>query len=195
MTVIVMPRIALQNDAYSYKVLGGPALGSFTATRKLNGATIAPIALTALDSYGNAESTDYSPSGTLDYVFTFSNGEILYRSVQIVVNLEFIWKTQYGSSQSRKAEVYKIKLGDGYEQRARKGINNLTDSWDVSISNATADTVREINDFLEKRGGVDAFLWRDPDGNVIRVTCEEWTRQVQDEEVQTFKAKFLRAYL
>lgn len=80
----------------------------------------------------------------------------------------------YGLADAPKFNRSAVSYGDGYEQRARKGINNVRGSWSVTwqnIKNADADV---LTLFLNTRGGVDPFRWTHPVTNVEHlVVCDE----------------------
>ena len=76
-----------------------------------------------------------------------------------------------------KTQVTKISFGDGYEQRAKKGINHIVRKYAVSwkaITNADADT---LDAFFRARAGVEPFNWTPPDAaEAAKWTCERYRR-------------------
>ena len=55
------------------------------------------------------------------------------------------------------------KFGDGYEQRARDGINNKSESWPLTFVGG-ADKIMPIKKFLDAHAGADPFYWTPPLG-------------------------------
>lgn len=80
----------------------------------------------------------------------------------------------YGLADAPKFNRSVVSFGDGYEQRARKGINNVRGSWSVTwqnIKNADGDTLAA---FLNARGGVAPFRFEHPVTGVEHtVVCDE----------------------
>ena len=62
----------------------------------------------------------------------------------------------------------KVQFGDGYQQRAPDGINNLVLSFDLSFDNRSEIVVKNILNFLQgtdifyQRNQTEAFFWTPP---------------------------------
>lgn len=89
----------------------------------------------------------------------------------------------------------KVQFGDGYIQRASKGINNTLreftvnyrSTWGVKMQNGkivpvdteALDELTEVEEFLKRHKGYKSFLWasyRKPNqGAPVKVVCESWT--------------------
>ena len=83
----------------------------------------------------------------------------------------FSFKSQLGASLSCKPTVNQTKFGDGYELRVANGINSNPRRWSVKFPALISTQVEE---FLSERGGVEAFLWVDPQGVEGSYVCREW---------------------
>ena len=91
-------------------------------------------------------------------------------------NMEtFNWVVAPNMGIKSEPRVKIIKFGDGYEQRAPDGINNKLRSFNVTL-NVARSTSRNIDEFLDRHGGVNAFQWRDPHSNrILTVKCPSWS--------------------
>lgn len=89
--------------------------------------------------------------------------------------------------------VREIRFGDGYQQDVPDGLNNREDSWPVSAS-GPAEEIQPLIDFLDARGGHEAFLWTPPRGTQGRYKCKAYsTRDTHGDQVAlsaTFKRSF-----
>lgn len=68
----------------------------------------------------------------------------------------FTWDVDIGASQSTEPSVNTVKFGDGYEQVSSWGINNITESWQLSRT-AEKTTIDQIHKFLKDHKGVTPF--------------------------------------
>ena len=73
-------------------------------------------------------------------------------------------------SGSSTANVRTAKFGDGYEQRASVGINNVSRDYSLSFSNRSKTEVDDIVAFFESKNGVTAFNFTIPDTNSSSIT-------------------------
>lgn len=65
----------------------------------------------------------------------------------------------YGTNMSAKPRVRRVEYGDGYSTRAKKGLNNVPQKWQLrwdAIPEATGETLRQ---FFEGLGGADVIEW------------------------------------
>ena len=91
----------------------------------------------------------------------------------------FNWDVAPSMSEKAAPRVKTIKLGDGYEQRIKDGINNDLRTYSVTLNVARDDGV-VIDAFLTRQGGVHAFKWREPSTHkLITVKCSSWTTNVK----------------
>ncbi len=63
--------------------------------------------------------------------------------------------------------VNRISFGDGYEQRAVAGINNLREEYSVSFNNRPKAEIDDIASFFSAKEGVTAFSFTVPDTNSL----------------------------
>lgn len=90
----------------------------------------------------------------------------------------FQWKPDLGAQRTVKPSVRPVKFGDGYEMRVPLGVNYKPRSWSVRFTRAISE-IQPLLDFLEARGGVEAFSWVDPLGNTGTYVCREWNHTQQ----------------
>lgn len=91
----------------------------------------------------------------------------------------FTWKPQRGYSVERTPNVAVVKLGDGYEQRQKKGINPLMAKYSLTFRGVSgpcrANTVKEAEAFLRARMAVESFYWMPSDTGVQALfVCRSW---------------------
>lgn len=79
-----------------------------------------------------------------------------------------------GLKRAATPRVLETRFGDGYSQRTKAGINNLSETWDLSYNNKTHTTLDAMRSFLETKAGVTAFTWTPPDQAEIKVICRQW---------------------
>lgn len=107
----------------------------------------------------------------------------------------FTFTPDFGMKRKRKPNVAKIEFGDGYQQRQTKGINTLSESWDLRFAVRTKDEADDIDDFLIARNGVESFDWTPPgEASSIKVVCFEWDREIVRENQYQITATFERVY-
>jgi phage-related protein len=104
--------------------------------------------------------------------------------------MEFTWVPSSGASQTKNPAVNRAKFGDGYEQRSRNGINTNPRKWSLRFSNQSDATADAISDFLDDRGGVEAFLWTPPRGAKGVFICSDYTDTYDSVNVRTIAATF-----
>lgn len=91
----------------------------------------------------------------------------------------FNWEVASNMSVKSEPRVKTIKLGDGYEQRIKDGINSDLRKYNVTL-NVARDDGLVIDAFLTRQGGVHAFKWREPNTNhLITVKCSSWSTNVK----------------
>jgi phage-related protein len=85
-------------------------------------------------------------------------------------------------------------MGDGYEQRAPDGINNLEQKWSLRFETRTTTEANAITSFLETQAGVVAFDWTAPDGTVGKWVCQTWNKTPSNFNNWSVAAVFERRY-
>jgi phage-related protein len=73
----------------------------------------------------------------------------------------FNWCPIPGASVDYEFSVITAGLGDGYEQEAAQGINNVRQVWTLSFDGDAA-RVKAITDFVLRHQGFKHFLWTPP---------------------------------
>ncbi len=68
----------------------------------------------------------------------------------------------YGTEAESHSGVIVAKFGDGYEQRAKDGLNSDRLKLSVEFSNVTKAKAVRVVAFLQAHGGHTAFLWTAP---------------------------------
>ena len=107
----------------------------------------------------------------------------------------FEWAEDDGATEQNTPRTKKIAYGDGYEQRAPDGINNLGQKWELRFSNCDKLHAQAIHDFFVARSGWEAFDWTPKWATAaIKVKCESWSRSVAANDLVNVSATFERVY-
>ncbi|MCS6766647.1 MAG: phage tail protein [Candidatus Protistobacter heckmanni] len=106
----------------------------------------------------------------------------------------FTWTPSVGASVAMKPAVRRVTFGDGYEQRLAFGLNTQAEVWNLEFRGRTTADASDIDAFLRARGAVDAFDWTTPTGTAGKFTCEEWSRSVDEPNVETVRATFKQVF-
>lgn len=107
----------------------------------------------------------------------------------------FTWTPEYGASVERKPRVRTIAFGDGYEQRARDGINTNPVKWSLQFNMRDNIETDEIMAFLDARGAAEAFDWTPPnESNTIRVVCRSWNKVLNKFNLNSVTATFEQVF-
>jgi len=96
-------------------------------------------------------------------------------------------------------KMHMAKFGDGYEQRARKGLNSLDESFDVTFSNRTLTESQQLVEFFAAVLGVTSFTFTIPGKELTdyvscRVVCETFNRTYDFNNYNTITATFRKVY-
>lgn len=97
-----------------------------------------------------------------------------------------------GLSRSTKFRVLTATFGDGYEQRAKDGINTKEDTFSVSFNNRLTAEIKNISGFLDLYQAKSFLVLVGTES--IRVVCDSYELMYQYEEVQSISASFRRVY-
>jgi phage-related protein len=73
----------------------------------------------------------------------------------------FTWCARVDSSSTPEYRTRSSKFGDGYEQVVGDGINNIVNTWSLSLVVKEADALL-VKAFLDRHGGYKSFLWTPP---------------------------------
>jgi len=101
----------------------------------------------------------------------------------------------YGASKRSQPRVRSIEFGSGYSQRVTFGINQDPKTWSLSWENRTATDANSIEDFLEARGGSEAFDWSPPDeSSTYKWICKEWQKTMPYSNLFNITATFVQVF-
>ena len=73
----------------------------------------------------------------------------------------FTWCARINAAGEAKFSTRKVQFGDGYTQVSGNGINNRTQSWDLTFT-GNETMIGAIQAFLDRHGGVRSFQWKPP---------------------------------
>ena|SRR5690242_20031765 len=90
----------------------------------------------------------------------------------------FTSEPSYGARRTNQPRILAAQFGDGYEQRAADGINTNPQVWDLTFAERSTSEADTITDFLEARGGTEAFDWTNPEGDAGKYVCKTWGRDI-----------------
>ncbi len=99
-----------------------------------------------------------------------------------------------------KPRVLKLSFGDGYEQRAVNGINNIDETYDVSFRLRKKEEIDAIIATFTAKAGVSSFLFTIPDENAtgnelsIKVVCDDFSQTYDYDDFYSCNAKLRRVY-
>lgn len=102
-----------------------------------------------------------------------------------------------GFSRTSSPRVHTMSFGDGYEQRLADGINNLTQTMNVSFSTRPKAEIDDLVAFFESLGGVSKFRMTIDDSNgneTIKVICRQWNQTWAYDNFYSLSATFERVY-
>lgn len=74
-----------------------------------------------------------------------------------------------------RPRVLIAKFGDGYEQRAKDGINTIEKEYNIAFRNRPVDEIADILEFFEEKAGVEPFTLTLPNHTEVRVVCDRWS--------------------
>ena len=106
----------------------------------------------------------------------------------------FTWIPSIGASLSVKPNVRRVSFGDGYEQRLAYGINTQSEVWSLEFRGKSTSDASAIDSFLRARGAVQAFDWTTPSGITGKFTCEEWSRTIEEPNIENIRATFKQVF-
>lgn len=101
----------------------------------------------------------------------------------------------FGASKKAQPRVRAIEFGSGYSQRATFGINQDPKVWSLQWTYLNSTDANNIEDFLEARGGVEAFEWSPPDDTeTYKWICQDWTKSLPYANVINISATFIEVF-
>lgn len=106
----------------------------------------------------------------------------------------FSYTPSFEATESSQPRVRTFVAGDGYQMRARFGLNTDPKEWSLTFMNRD-DTERDaILGFLEARGGVESFDWTPPRGTAGKYICSEWQATLINCNNNTVTATFKQVF-
>lgn len=100
-----------------------------------------------------------------------------------------------GSGKKTTARTLTAKLGDGYEQRGKDGLNTIGRSLSLKWTLLTESQAYALDNFFIEHEGYKAFLWKAPRDTVTRKwKCESWDNPWDTGTTDTFSATFTQVY-
>lgn len=106
----------------------------------------------------------------------------------------FTWMPIFDSEKTTEPTVSVVQFGEGYELRQAIGLNSIKPEWSLTFENVPAEILK-IEKFLEARGGVEAFYFKNPDDKTqtLTVVCSRWSK-VRHTGYHTLQCAFRRVY-
>jgi len=104
-----------------------------------------------------------------------------------------------GMNRATAPRIHTASFGDGYEQRIVDGINNLSQNFQVSFNNRTAEEIDDIIQYFDSLNGVTAFTFTIPDSNnggetAIKVVCAQYNQAFNHSGFYSANATLRRVY-
>lgn len=96
----------------------------------------------------------------------------------------------FGFDDSRSPRLKRTEFGDGYVQRRRDGLNHDPLSVELVWTNVSHEEGDAIFDFLEARGGDEAFFYDLPFVGLIKWTAPAYRRSYTDPDTMRVSAAF-----
>ena len=78
----------------------------------------------------------------------------------------------YQASKKQSPKLSEVDFGDGCTQYRPQGLNHNRATFNLTFSGNPA-RIRQIDDFLTRHGGYQAFLWTPPFGQQGKYKCKE----------------------
>ena len=101
----------------------------------------------------------------------------------------------YSASKKAKPSVRIAQFGSGYSQRTTFGLNQDPKTWSLKWEYLTSTDANTIEDFLEARGGVEAFDWSPPDDtSTYKWICRQWDKTLDVPLRFTIQATFEQVF-
>lgn len=106
----------------------------------------------------------------------------------------FTYTPDFGAIKKLSPKIKSISFGDGYEQRARDGLNTNPQTWDLTFSNRTDTEASNIDAFLTARGGYESFTWTPYNESAGKYVCKEWSKSLDSYNRNTITATFMQVF-
>lgn len=103
-----------------------------------------------------------------------------------VFNFTPSWSTQI----QVEPKVHVAQFGDGYQQSAPNGLNNVLEKWSLVFKDIKDADYFSIKAFLKTHKGSVAFQWTTPDGQLLWFVCRSWSGSPTSFNVRDFNMTF-----
>ncbi len=102
----------------------------------------------------------------------------------------------FGVSSKKSYRVLAADFGDGYSQRTKDGLNSEIETLPMVWTTLTYDEAAIITDFIDDRGGSEAFSYTPPGQSVSKNwNCPGgWTFKASNATYTDVTATFIRVY-
>jgi phage-related protein len=101
-----------------------------------------------------------------------------------------------GFARATAVSLREAAFGDGYSQRAPKGVNNVRHTWQLNFENRPDSEANDILAFFETTQGAFHFLWTPPDGSGVqyKIKCSDWSSVNVAYGFQTVSVTFTQVF-
>ena len=106
----------------------------------------------------------------------------------------FTYTPDFGANKKLTPKINSISFGDGYEQRARNGLNTNPQTWELTFSNRTDTEAGDIDSFLTARGGAESFDWTPYNESAGKYVCKEWSKSIDGFNRNSIEAIFMQVF-
>jgi phage-related protein len=105
----------------------------------------------------------------------------------------FTWRPDKSAPGTFQDRVRSAQFGNGYKQRAADGINNETQSWNLTFTGEKA-RIAAILAFLRAQKGYKAFIWATPFDGPLYFTCDTFAPTDLGGKAWSLTATFEQTY-
>lgn len=105
----------------------------------------------------------------------------------------FTWVVNTSASPTIGYTVRTAQFGDGYAQDAGEGVNNKTESWEVTCVGSDTD-INAIMTFMDGLAGYKSFFWTNPLGQLGLYKCKNPSPTELGGNTFQFTGTFTKAY-
>lgn len=105
----------------------------------------------------------------------------------------FSWVLNSQASPTIGYAVRSAQMGDGYVSEIGEGVNNKTESWEVTWTGSDTDC-KAIMTFLDALAGYKSFFWTNPLGQLGLYKCKNPKPNELGGDTWAFAGTFTKAY-
>lgn len=105
------------------------------------------------------------------------------------------YRPVFSAKKESNPRTRRVQFGDGYEQRARFGLNQNPKQWSLTFDQTTEDA-NVIATFLDARADdSNSFDWTPPyETQSYKWVCESWTREIYSPHRARITATFRQVF-